>query len=268
MQPAILCFDFDGTLVDKQGKIHADDVIVLAENHNVHFVPATGRPLHAVQTAFHHNGLFQDRPIPFPMVLQNGAVLYQEDEVLLGVKPFSPDISQTIFDHIQKFTQITCLAFSPNRVHILFPNQAGLGMVRRFGLHTEPLTADQMQREFTKFTFVAQTPEPLQKFASQTTDLPLERSFSLPTVFELTPSGVDKGSGLQHLLEQLGWSAYDIIAAGDGENDLPLFNQAKRSFCAHGSPSHICAQADQVINFSKHGLFRPILRAISSDYSP
>lgn len=265
MQPSTLCFDFDGTLVDKQGSIHANDVAVLSEKHNVHFIPATGRPLHAVQRAFHHNGLFQERPIPFPMVLQNGAVLYQADEVLLDIRPFPPDVSQTIFDNIRQYAQITFLAFSPDQVHILSPNEAGLAMVRRFGLRTEPLTAENMNRQFTKFTFVAQTPEPLQQFANQTADLPLERSFSLPTVFEFTPSGVDKGSGLQHLLEKLGWSAYDIIAAGDGENDLPLFERAKLSFCAQGSPSHVCAQADHILKISERGLLKPILAAITSD---
>ena len=75
----IVCLDFDGTLVDEEGHIHPYDVEILAEErHDVVFVPATGRPLHAVRRAFERHGLFADRPVPLPMVLENGAAVYGE----------------------------------------------------------------------------------------------------------------------------------------------------------------------------------------------
>ena len=57
MTKPVLCFDFDGTLVDGEGHIHPRDVALLRENSQAHFLPATGRPLHAVRRAFVRNGL-------------------------------------------------------------------------------------------------------------------------------------------------------------------------------------------------------------------
>jgi hypothetical protein len=136
-------------------------------------------------------------------------------------------------------------------------------MIARFSLQTELLESGGWERPFTKITFIAETPEPLKAFASETEALPLERFFSLPTVLELTPPGVDKGTGLNHLLAKQGWLNRHIIAAGDGENDLPMFTWANTSFCPSNSPCYIQAQADHVIELAEAGLLAPILAGIN-----
>lgn len=259
MNKPVVCFDFDGTLVDRNGRIHPNDIAILKNEDRAVFVPATGRPLHAVQHAFHENGLFLDCPIPFPMVLQNGSVLYEANEVLLATLPFAQETSHWLFSNVQKYPAITCLAFSPNRVHVLAPNAAGAAMIARFSLRTELLERGGWERPYTKITFIAETPEPLKAFAAETEALSLERFFSLPTVLELTPPGVDKGTGLNRLLEKQGWLDRHIIAAGDGENDLPMFAHANVSFCPDSSPRYIQEQADHVIELADSGLLAPIL---------
>ena len=74
-QRPIVCLDFDGTLVDDEGRIHPADVEILANERSVAFVPATGRPLHAVRRAFERHGLFAGGPIPFPLIVENGAAV-------------------------------------------------------------------------------------------------------------------------------------------------------------------------------------------------
>ena len=263
MSEPVICFDFDGTLVDRNGRIHPNDVQILRHEDRAVFVPATGRPLHAVQHAFHENGLFVDCPIPFPMVLQNGAVLYQADEILLATLPFPLETSKWLFAKVLEYPTITCLAFSPNRVYVLAPNAAGGAMIARFSLQTELLTDGEMERSYTKITFIAETPEPLKAFVEETGTLPLERFFSLPTVLELTPPGVDKGSGLNRLLANQGWQSRHIIAAGDGENALPMFAQANVSYCPSNSPLYIQEQSDYVIQTAETGLLAPILAGLN-----
>ena len=73
MLTPIICLDFDGTLVDKQGYIHPQDVEILSAPGDAIFVPATGRPLHSVRKVFARNGLFTGQPIPLPLILDNGA---------------------------------------------------------------------------------------------------------------------------------------------------------------------------------------------------
>ncbi len=49
---------------------------------------------------------------------------------------------------------------------------------------------------------------------------------SSPVFLEAMPLGVDKGSGLLHLMDVLGADISQVIAFGDGENDLPLLQTA------------------------------------------
>ncbi|MEH7333561.1 HAD family hydrolase [Neobacillus drentensis] len=43
---------------------------------------------------------------------------------------------------------------------------------------------------------------------------------------DIAPKLVNKGNALSHLLKLEGWQKEDVIAIGDGENDIPMFEQA------------------------------------------
>lgn len=57
-------------------------------------------------------------------------------------------------------------------------------------------------------------------------------------LLEIMPAAVTKASGLQHLTTRLGLDAAEVMAFGDGDNDVPMFEWAGASFAmAHGWPS-------------------------------
>lgn len=62
----------------------------------------------------------------------------------------------------------------------------------------------------------------------------------------LLPSGVSKGSGVQHVLRVLGLSPHDVLAIGDAENDLPLFDACGFSACPGDSLGAIRDRVDWV----------------------
>lgn len=84
MSKPIICFDLDGTLFDSQGRIHTRDLSILTSESVFNFIIATGRSLQSVRAVFTKNGLFTDVRIPFPLVLQNGSVIYKHNEKLAG----------------------------------------------------------------------------------------------------------------------------------------------------------------------------------------
>jgi hydroxymethylpyrimidine pyrophosphatase-like HAD family hydrolase len=66
--------------------------------------------------------------------------------------------------------------------------------------------------------------------------LPLEPSFASTCV--LSELRITKPSGLQQLTTRLGLDAAEVMAFGDGDNDVPMFEWAGASFAmAHGWPS-------------------------------
>lgn len=260
MPTPIICFDFDGTLVDSQGRIHPRDLEILAGERRAIFIPTTGRPLHSVRHAFEQNRLFVGQPIPFHLVLQNGATVYWPGEVLYAQHPFPPDVQAALIDAAQGYPQVTFLLFSLDEVHVLWPNEVGMAMARRFALDTRPFVQSGVDQRFTKLMGIARAPEPLQAFVNEISRLVLERSHSLPTVLEINSAGVNKGRVLTTLLEDLGLGRAHVLAAGDGENDLPMFDLATLTFSPDTSPRGIRARADHVINVRETGLLAPILQ--------
>ncbi|CAN5592139.1 hypothetical protein BH24ACT22_BH24ACT22_06360 [soil metagenome] len=260
----LICLDFDGTLVDEEGRIHPSDVEILAEERSVAFVPATGRPLHSVRRTFEQHGLFSGRPISFPLILENGAAVYSENEVLLSHRSFDPELQDVLMRAVLDSEGTSFVLFSLDEVHALRPSETLRAMIRRFGLNVHPFNPDEdPARPFTKVSATAEDIETLHEFAANIVELPLERTYSLPNMLELAPVGVHKGGGLTALLE--GWERVEqIVAVGDGENDLALFEQATLSYAPESSPPAIQARADRIIDLSKEGLLAPILREISA----
>ena len=256
----VICFDFDGTLVDPDGQIHPSDVAILGAPIRATLVPATGRPLHAVRSTLVQHGLFADRALPFPLVLEGGAVVYDAGERVRAEFVFDVDVQRALMDAMLAAPEITFLVFSTDRVSEVWPSEPGDRMIERFALQTAPFGAEQRELAWTKVVSIARTPEPLREFATGTSALPLERAFSLPTVLELTRAGVDKGLGLDVLLE-CRQPHGTIAAAGDGENDLPLFDRADVTFAPADSPPTIRARANHLFDPAQ-GVLKPILRTL------
>ncbi|HJR50363.1 MAG TPA: HAD hydrolase family protein, partial [Gemmatimonadales bacterium] len=62
----------------------------------------------------------------------------------------------------------------------------------------------------------------------------------------LLPAGVTKGSGVRHVLRFLGLSPHDVLALGDAENDLPLFDACGFSGCPGDSIAAVRERVDWV----------------------
>jgi HAD superfamily hydrolase (TIGR01484 family) len=263
----VVCLDFDGTLVDDEGRIHPADVEILATEHSVAFVPATGRPLHSVRRAFERHGLFSGRPIPFPLVLENGAAVYGEREHLRSRRSLQPELRDELLRAALSAKEANFLLHSLNEARTLGSNDLLRAFVRRFDLDARPWDPDSdpagsWERPLVKLVVTAEDPKAVGRFEAETADLPLERTYSLPNMLELGPAGVHKGSGLATLLDHTGHAPREVVVAGDGENDLALFEMATLRFAPADSPPAIRARADRILDVQEEGLLAPILREI------
>lgn len=73
-------------------------------------------------------------------------------------------------------------------------------------------------------------------------DMPLYHVQSLPGMYEFLPFGVTKGSGVAALARGLGIAPDEVVAFGDADNDIPMFEWAGASFAmSHGTPGAIAA---------------------------
>ena len=64
-----------------------------------------------------------------------------------------------------------------------------------------------------------------------------------PRQLEVLPLGYSKGKTLQKLMDQKGWKPEDVVAFGDGENDVSMFDVAEYSFAMENAKSFIKEKA-------------------------
>lgn len=69
---------------------------------------------------------------------------------------------------------------------------------------------------------------------------------SEPFFLEIVPQGIDKGKGLSILLNKLGMKREDLLAFGDGYNDIPMLQFAGTGVAMGNAAEEIKKAADEV----------------------
>ena len=258
MYKAIICFDLDGTLLDERERIRKPDMEILENNRDYLFVPATGRSYESVKRLFHQNQLFVGQKLPLPLITMNGAVAFAPQEEMVVEFLFTAAEKQQIRSVIEKNQHISYLMQGHDNSYLLWPNEFGLGCLHRYNLH---YTLEPMPESFEFFKVMCFCGEPdvLQSFVDSVKDLPVEKAYGTPFIYEFTPPGVNKGRALTALAETMNVSHLPIFAAGDGGNDVETFRVAKRSFAPKGSLPFVLDAADEVIEPDGVGLLSQMI---------
>ena len=77
---------------------------------------------------------------------------------------------------------------------------------------------------------------------------------------EFSPIGVNKGTGVRHVLEHLGRGVEGTFAFGDSENDLPMFDAVETKVAMANGLESVKARADYVTGHVAHGGIEQALR--------
>ena len=63
---------------------------------------------------------------------------------------------------------------------------------------------------------------------------------------DIAPHGIDKAHGLQRVTRRMGVGAADVLALGDGRNDIQMLAWAGRGVAMGNAPAEVRAAADAV----------------------
>lgn len=258
----VICMDFDGTLVGEDGYMHPADVEILTGETQVLFIPATSRPPHAIRRSFERNGLFPGQRIPFPLVLQNGAALYGPGEALLAYYPLPREDQDALLAISMRHTGICGLFTSLDGVHTWQQNDTVVALADFYDLILTPMDGPDDAPEFLKLSYNVESPALMEQFVAEIAAFEVERCFTQPDLLELSGVGINKGKGLLRLLEELDVTPEKIVVAGDGGNDVPMFEVADVAFAPATATRAALDAADGVIDVQKTGLLRPMLDAL------
>ena len=257
MPAPVFIFDLDGTLLNENRRMHPRDREILISRRDLVLIPATGRTLTSVKGSFAENGLWAEEPIPLPMITQNGSMNYLPGEVEQSFFPFEENVLRELIAFTRRFPRIPALLMSKNSIHTLHTEATNPEELWDFG--GLPLEDSGRGKQFSKILFYSSRPEELGEVEEASAAFPVERAYSTPVFFEMTPQGVNKGRGVGELLPALGLGSATIFAAGDGGNDLPLLRLADRTFTPSRASLDFQGWVDHVVNWEERGLLEPMI---------
>jgi len=244
MKYKLLATDLDGTLLNSKSEVseHTRKTILAAIEQGMLFVPSTGRPLCGVER------ICEMFPGDFPVITYNGAaamtsktqrVLFSQDlkrgdakEIYeLGVERGVPiiiwegetlHVSHICFE-IELYQKITGAT-----LHVL-ENFDALSVITKIIWLVQPEDGRQLTLALGE------------RFAGR-----MNVHTSHPCLLEFVDVKASKGLALQAIGEAHGITADEIIAAGDGFNDVSMLKYAGLSVAMSNAPEDIRALCKHV----------------------
>jgi 5-amino-6-(5-phospho-D-ribitylamino)uracil phosphatase len=255
-RPRLVALDIDGTVVDHDGRLPAAVAAAVASvvGAGVPVVLATGRSWHGVRPVVDELEL-----PPGWSVASNGAVVisYPPERIVKAVT-FDP---RRVIERVGELAPGALLA-----VEEIGRGYRTTGEFPRGDLTGEMIIEDVEQLSSRPVTrIIVRDPE-----RSDAEFLALAEQLGLHGVsyyvgwsawLDIVPDGVTKASGLADVVAEIGLEAAEVLAIGDGRNDVEMLSWAGRGVAMGQAPVEVRAAADAVTDtFDDGGVISELRR--------
>jgi Cof subfamily protein (haloacid dehalogenase superfamily) len=236
----LIAIDLDGTLLDPLHRISPANAAAIAAcvAGGARVLIATGRMFASARPYVRALGLRG------PQITLNGAILADLDGDQLHIRDrLSPELLATAIELLHE-RAIPYAVFGPNVIYAT-PETTHVHILEDYG---EP-PAVRLSREALVgvsdpnkvLTFLP--PGPLDDELAALMGDRFEVMRTGPLFFEFLPPGVNKGSALAELMVRYEVPREEVLAIGDGQNDISMFAVAGMSVAMGGAPDVVKARA-------------------------
>lgn len=229
----LICVDIDGTILPFEGRI-SKEVLNVLHSDEYKFIMATGRPVKEIR----------DFGINIDCVASNGAEVYKDGELLFRNELKSEVISNVVKELI---SQVGNATLCTNKGRIMYAHADFDLLVREIVIAVNgEFNQDVYDNMYPHITenaglfedidkFLAEEDVIITKVEANTFDKLemllsyVEDNFAVSTFtslgghFEVVPEGANKSEAIK---KYIGDEEYQIIAIGDGDNDIDMFKMA------------------------------------------
>jgi len=281
MKIKAIALDMDGTLLDANNKIHDNLMKTLSEirHKGVKVLLVTGRTMEEIEE------IIPDQFAYDGAVTSNGMGCYiQEKEVI------QYHLDKELVQKIIQLAQSHQVYYEIHSVHegrhalkkdkvmlqaeMKYPKPDTLKeneiRSRNWAVESGISWVDQLDyNNIVKMYFFSMDFEKMNKWKQVLESVkhnnPFTTSSSSLHNVEIMKEGVNKATGLEVLLEQLKLSEEELMAVGDGENDLPMFELCSYSVAMRNAPDIVKKRADTVTEepYDNHGLYKYLNKALA-----
>jgi Cof subfamily protein (haloacid dehalogenase superfamily) len=251
---ALFAVDLDGTLVDRQDRIHPRDreAIAAARARGIAVTIATGR-----LTSRTHP-IARELALDAPLVCADGGVIAESspERVLLRRAIAHAQVEAILnafADH-----ELCSFVFTHEAIHSCERGRAHhayvAGWARDITTHADVLSAEAWRCDpEATVMIVGIGPEPETRRAEDVLVPAATHVDSLSfgqgsqRVLRFVSRGTSKGTGLAEVARRLGLPRERVAVVGDWYNDVPMFGWAGRSFAMAHAPDDVKATATDVL---------------------
>ncbi|PJG57613.1 Cof-type HAD-IIB family hydrolase [Aeromonas cavernicola] len=247
-----IALDMDGTLLTRDHQISAATRAALAQARaaGIKVLLATGRH-YMTARPFHH-----ELALDTPIICSNGAYLYDpgQHQILTG-QPLALAPLTTLLTQI-KAQQMGALFHLSDGIGYLSCEEHVARMRNWSATLPDHLTitllpaddvASWLQQPIWKLELFHPDPAHLHHFMAQVVEpLPLTCDWATPYAVELVQPGCSKGNRLAQWAASQGIAMADIVAFGDNNNDISMFEQVGLAVAMGNAASQVRAYAQQV----------------------
>ncbi len=240
-RPRLVALDVDGTIVDRDGVLPdaVAEVITAVVAADIPVVLSTGRSWHGTRD------LVDLLRLPGgPVVCSNGAVVvsYPPEEIVKAIT-FDP---RDVIAKVEEFAPGTLIAVE----------EIGRGYRLNDHFPGGDLTGEMIIEDVEQLSAKPVTRVILRDPTRSDSDfLALAQHLGLHGVtyfvgwsawLDIAPQGVNKATALAEVAAGFGISAADVLAFGDGRNDIEMLRWAGRGVAIGDAPPEVKAAADDV----------------------
>lgn len=259
MKYKLVVIDVDGTLVNGQGQIAEEDkqAVIRVKQSFVKVCLCTGRVVAAVRPIIDELGLDMD-----PHIFFDGALTYVlRGAVTLKAVSLRPELVKEMVEYSRASNTYLEL-FS--RDTFFAEKESWSDEVHRQFFHVEPkfvdfdgiweretiLKAEMVKHNAAEAAKVAQFEQHFQgklRFSIARTPAYPEIDF-----VNIVDPSASKGEAVKELMSQMGLFKTEILALGDGLNDIPIFREITSSVAMGNAPDEVKQAAQYVTDDVDH----------------
>ena len=259
--------DMDGTFLDDRKQFNHkefDQILTEFEKRGVHFIVASGRPYVRLKQDF---GKFASR---MDFVTLNGSRLIIKDQEAGSYLLNRDDVLKLIHDVHVKYGEMATMVFGRDiaYLHSNVEKDERDFLAYFAGNSTVIDDWNDLPEQIYQITFGMDS----SKAAEIERDFNFEHNnqisaFASATfAIDVNTQGVNKGAGLKHLLEKMGMTGDDLIAFGDGGNDIDMLDFAKYSYAMANGMDKVKKHAKYIAPANtENGVFKVLQKYLAED---
>ena len=260
--------DMDGTFLDDRKQFdheQFDQLLTEFEKRGVHFIVASGRPYVRLKQDFKG---FADR---MDFVTLNGSRLIIKGKDAASYPMNRADVLELLDDVQAKYGKMATMVFQKDIAYLHSEiDKDERDFLAYFAGNSDVIDDwnDLPEDDIYQITFGMDSKHAadVEEAFNKNHDNKISAFASATFAIDVNVKGVSKGSGLERLLAKMGMTGDDLIAFGDGGNDIPMLDFAKYSYAMANGMDKVKKHAKFIAPANtENGVFRVLQKYLNEE---